>query len=254
MKSYYLFAVRHGETEWNSEFRIQGFKDSSLTKNGKKQAEILGKYIRDKYFIGSNILSKIIFEKFGLKKLNFLKNNIIDYFFIKNKMVLNYAYCSDLKRALDTAKILLKYLNFDIEKLTIKKELREKNFGIFEGLTLKEIKEKYPQYYDNFYENIHSYSWQIPEGESNEQFIKRISDFVFSLFSEIEDNSNVLFITHGGVCETLLKISSNMRDIKKRFYSLNNCSLNIFKVTEEEIKIVTWGELPYSFKYIVDLK
>ena len=33
-----LFIVRHGETEWNREDRMQGFLESSLTDKGKAQA------------------------------------------------------------------------------------------------------------------------------------------------------------------------------------------------------------------------
>lgn len=37
-----LNIVRHGETEWNREDRMQGFLESSLTDKGKAQAANLG--------------------------------------------------------------------------------------------------------------------------------------------------------------------------------------------------------------------
>jgi probable phosphoglycerate mutase len=33
-----IYIVRHGETEWNREDRMQGFLESSLTDKGKAQA------------------------------------------------------------------------------------------------------------------------------------------------------------------------------------------------------------------------
>ncbi|WP_410506509.1 histidine phosphatase family protein [Marinomonas sp. GJ51-6] len=33
-----LFLVRHGQTEWNKEHRLQGHKNSPLTQKGKEQA------------------------------------------------------------------------------------------------------------------------------------------------------------------------------------------------------------------------
>jgi probable phosphoglycerate mutase len=37
-----LYITRHGETQWNSENRLQGWKDSELTDNGKRNAVALG--------------------------------------------------------------------------------------------------------------------------------------------------------------------------------------------------------------------
>ncbi|WP_428910551.1 histidine phosphatase family protein [Niallia sp. Krafla_26] len=42
-----LYIVRHGETEWNKEGRIQGRLNSSLTENGRQVARLLGERLRD---------------------------------------------------------------------------------------------------------------------------------------------------------------------------------------------------------------
>lgn len=46
----YLYIVRHGETEWNKEDRIQGRLDSSLTAKGKAYARLLSERLSDKEF------------------------------------------------------------------------------------------------------------------------------------------------------------------------------------------------------------
>ncbi len=43
-----FWICRHGETEWNREGRKQGHKDSPLSDDGKKQAEILSGFLKDK--------------------------------------------------------------------------------------------------------------------------------------------------------------------------------------------------------------
>lgn len=43
-----IYFVRHGETEWNKKEILQGWKDSPLTQKGIKNAERLGKILRDK--------------------------------------------------------------------------------------------------------------------------------------------------------------------------------------------------------------
>ena len=42
-----VYLVRHGETQWNAERRIQGQSDSPLTAHGQQQARQLGELVRD---------------------------------------------------------------------------------------------------------------------------------------------------------------------------------------------------------------
>lgn len=41
-----LYVVRHGQTQWNQEFRLQGRLDSGLTDTGKRQADENGRLLR----------------------------------------------------------------------------------------------------------------------------------------------------------------------------------------------------------------
>ena len=43
-----LILVRHGETEWNKEGRVQGLSDLELNETGKRQAEALAQALSDK--------------------------------------------------------------------------------------------------------------------------------------------------------------------------------------------------------------
>lgn len=45
-----LYITRHGETEWNTQGRMQGWKNSDLTEKGKSNAIALGKSLRDVEF------------------------------------------------------------------------------------------------------------------------------------------------------------------------------------------------------------
>lgn len=42
-----IYLVRHGETEWNKEERLQGWKDSPLTAKGRRKAEELREELKD---------------------------------------------------------------------------------------------------------------------------------------------------------------------------------------------------------------
>jgi PAS domain S-box-containing protein len=103
-----ILLVRHGESTFNVENRIQGRSDlSRLTPGGEAQAQRV-----------AEVLAGI---------------------------PLDYAYCSPLSRALDTARIILK------ERagipLFISEYLREIDLTAWEGLTFAEVKEKYPEDY-----------------------------------------------------------------------------------------------------------
>jgi len=42
-----LYMLRHGETAWNTERRMQGRRNSDLTERGRQQAEAMGRALRD---------------------------------------------------------------------------------------------------------------------------------------------------------------------------------------------------------------
>jgi broad specificity phosphatase PhoE len=45
-----IYIARHGETEWNQQGKMQGWKDSSLTPKGIENAQRLGSYLKDTGF------------------------------------------------------------------------------------------------------------------------------------------------------------------------------------------------------------
>jgi 2,3-bisphosphoglycerate-dependent phosphoglycerate mutase len=89
-----LLLVRHGETDWNAEGRLQGHTDRPLNEYGRAQAEKLARQL----------------EGDGIAAI----------------------YASDLVRARETAEILARRLGVAV---TVDPDLREKNWGNWEGLT-----------------------------------------------------------------------------------------------------------------------
>ena len=91
--------VRHGETNWNTERRMQGHIDIPLNANGISQAERL-----------ANALIRV-------------------------KHSFDVIYSSDLERALHTANAVARALSLDVQ---ITPRLRERNVGKLQGLLLAE--------------------------------------------------------------------------------------------------------------------
>ena len=161
MKNTDLILIRHGETVWNTELRMQGSLDSDLTTKGKSQIEALGEWMKDVPF--------------------------------------DYLYSSDTPRARKTAESISKYsghpLNFD-------ERLREKNLGVFEGLTSEEAKVKYPEAFKLF--KTAGPNYIIDQGESTQQLLERALDFIDEIRNRHPQKVAVL-VTHGGVVRVLMK-------------------------------------------------
>ncbi|ABX42269.1 histidine phosphatase family protein [Lachnoclostridium phytofermentans] len=97
-----IYFIRHGETDWNVENKIQGSNDIDLNENGINQALALGEKVKTQ----------------GLP--------------------IHKVYSSPQKRARKTAKILSEALQVDH---IVKAGLEEMNLGRWEGFTWKEVKE-----------------------------------------------------------------------------------------------------------------
>ena len=102
-----LYLVRHGETDWNIESRIQGKTDIELNEKGRQQAEEL-----------ADVLGKA----YGIKRI----------------------YTSGQKRAAETAKIVGRHLGIEPQ---VREGLEEINFGKWEGYTWRQVREMFPKEY-----------------------------------------------------------------------------------------------------------
>ncbi len=103
-----IFLLRHGETAWNAEHRLQGHKDSPLTSRGREQARIVGR-----------ILSKYLGRRH------------------QTPMAV-----SPLGRARATAAIIQQHA--ESAHVTIEPRIEEVGFGVWEGLTKAEIDAGWP--------------------------------------------------------------------------------------------------------------
>ena len=148
-----LVLIRHGVTEWNREKRYCGHKDIGLSSEGKSQVKLL-----------FNRLNTVKFDKI---------------------------YCSNRKRAMQTARMLFKE-----EKIIPHRNLQEINFGVLEGLQHEEIMEKYADIYKKWLKN--SFKNRIPKAEPMNVFKERVEN---TLRNIIRSNSGktIAVVCHGGV-------------------------------------------------------
>jgi probable phosphoglycerate mutase len=94
-----LCLIRHGETAWNAEQRLQGHTDIPLNTKGEMQARQMAQALKD---------AKIAFD---------------------------VLYTSDLKRATDTANAVVQLFAVEAQ---VDSALRERHFGALQGLSIHE--------------------------------------------------------------------------------------------------------------------
>lgn len=142
---------------------------------------------------------------------------------------------SDLDRTLLTARIINKHLGLPIIKNEL---LRERSFGIMEGLTLPEIQDKYSQTYKAYKSRKSTY--EIPDGESLVQFNKRIIESIQTIAKE-NDGKSVLLVAHGGVLDCIIRYIFKMDLDDDRNFSVLNTSVNTITISDEKWILQEWG-------------
>jgi len=105
-------------------------------------------------------------------------------------------YASDRKRAVNSAQLLFK--GCPIEQSP---DLREMNFGIFEGQRYEEILAAYKNIYDSWINDPHKAS--IPQGETFAAFESRVMGKI-RVIAQDNIGKTTAVVTHGGVIRLIL--------------------------------------------------
>jgi len=158
-------------------------------------------------------------------------------------------YASDLGRAYKTAEYIAARTN---HKILPEQRLRERNFGIFQGLTDKQIENEYPAEYNSHLTNQVDYV--IPDGESLRQFYARVTDFLESL-TALHDGQVVTIVTHGGVIDCWFRYIFDLPLETSRRAKLWNASINcIAREAGGGWMLHTWGDVNHvkSLRHLDD--
>jgi broad specificity phosphatase PhoE len=169
-----IWLVRHGETEWNALGRLQGLTDIPLNETGRQQAAAVA-------------------ARFAATPLAAL-------------------WSSDLGRARETAAIIAAARGATAPG--VDDELRERCFGVFEGLTRDQCAEHHPEAWQ---------AWQAsaaspPGGEELELVAPRMQRALERIFASLEASGDeggagdaasapgdALVVSHGGAMRLWLR-------------------------------------------------
>ena len=161
-----FYLVRHGQTDWNRAGKIQGTTDIPLNETGRQQAEQLASVLKERsgYPAGTRI---------------------------------DAVYASPLARAFQTAEILAGKEKLPLRRLT---ELRERDFGCWEGKNWQEVEAEYP---DEFHLWREQPMVGIPSGGESRKSCEARSGRVIQRILE-ETAGDAVIVAHGGILVFLM--------------------------------------------------
>jgi broad specificity phosphatase PhoE len=161
-----LYFIRHGETDWNVEQRLQGHRDTPLNARGRRQAVHCGDVLRDLFARDAGAAA-------------------------------DYAYVSSpLIRARETMELLRPTLDLAPHAYALDDRLIEISFGEWEGLTLAEIEARNPEALAA--RERDKWGFTPPGGESYRDVTKRMGAWYKTL------TRDTVVTAHGGVARGLI--------------------------------------------------
>ena len=166
-----LYIFRHGQSEDNAEMLFSGWRDAKLTEKGIQQALDLAEILKDKK--------------------------------------IDYLISSDQLRAIDTLKHAVS-LNEGAKNLEIHtdKRIRERSYGDLQGTSKLEL---FLQDENLCNEYRRSYTKRANNGESLEDVVFRVKDFIEELIPMMrENNLNVAVSCHGNSIRGFRKYFENL--------------------------------------------
>jgi probable phosphoglycerate mutase len=194
-----VYNVRHGETDWNKDRRLQGRSDIELNEYGIELAEKTGR---------------------GLADISF-----------------NYIYSSPLKRAYKTAEIIRQEIiknNKNIPIITDDR-LMEISFGKNEGIPATQMPKEFQLFFDEPLKYVPAEGGETYEQLCARS--RDFAMNVLQPLSIKEPDANVLLVAHGAFNKSLLAYLGHreLNDLWKVFPQ--NCSVNIYDINGDNFGI-----------------
>lgn len=192
--------IRHGETLWNRDQRIQGQRNSALSPLGERQAHATALRLRNTAF--ARLVS------------------------------------SDLGRTLQTARPIVAETGLSLET---DRRLRERCFGVFEGMTREEIESQHALDFARW--QARDPDFAMKGGESLKGLCDRVRECLESIAAET--SGTVIVVTHGGVLDAAYRIAADLDLDAPRTWQLLNSSINEIEIDAGRWHLLGWGDVAH---------
>ena len=197
-----LYLLRHGETDWNAEKRLQGRTDTSLNEQGRRQAKRHGDEL-------SRILGSLSLTKD-------LKDELSDWYFVS----------SPLKRCRETMAVVLDRLGHSSHPFSVDDRLIEVSFGEWEGQRWEDLYMNEPAMVKARFEN----PWVdcAPGAETYTDLEKRVLDWYAGL------PAKTIAVTHSGPSRILRRAVDQLP--KKQILDLQSPQDRFIKIRDDRFE------------------
>jgi probable phosphoglycerate mutase len=198
-----VVAVRHGETDWNRNGRMQGWAPTQLNETGREQAEAAGRWLADEYDVDT-------------------------------------VYASDLDRTEETAELILEAFDADFD-VTHEPHWRERDIGVYQGFEYHEVQDRFPKF--SLGEAAYEASMAVPEGgESLRGLADRVTERLDQVVADHEGET-VLVVTHGGPLHVMLGYAKDLplHEGLKRHHQ-DNCGVNELVAEDGGLRVARENE------------
>ncbi len=156
-------------------------------------------------------------------------------------------YSSDLTRVRQTAQPLAEQLK---QPVVLDARLRERHYGVFQGLTYAEAKEKIPEGYARF--RVKDPDYAFDTGESLTQFNERALACVLDLV-KTHPGQSILVFTHGGVLEMVYRHATGRGLSTPRDFEIPNAAINRVEIGPRHWQVRAWADIGHLSVALDDL-
>lgn len=207
-----ILLIRHGETDWNVEKRLQGHFDIALNAQGERQAAAIRRA---------------------------LSNESIDAIF-----------ASDLQRAAQTAQAIadshgmtihiepaLRERCYGAFEGLLYKDIGERYPDAYAAWRARDLDARYPM--------------GLYQAETLREFAQRAVTTIRSLAAAYQ-HKKIVVVTHAGVLECIHRAATETSILLPRDFDIFNASINRITCNNGILKIVEWGDIAHLTNLALD--
>jgi probable phosphoglycerate mutase len=207
-----IVLIRHGETAWNAERRLQGHIDIALNAEGLRQAQALGQALAEEHF--------------------------------------DAIIASDLQRAHQTAQALAHSRGMPVHSDPGLRERCFGGFeGLLYAEIEQRFPHEFAAWQARDIDGVMPAGIRV--AETFRQFYQRCTNAILGL-AQRHPGQSLALVAHGGVLECAYRAALGLSLETPRDFPVLNASINRFSVSDGRLALVSWGEVEHLQRGVLD--